>query len=151
MVYILLPVSSINSFEKLKNEKVWILTPTPSPSYHPSLELSEDINWKGRLFAVELQKEDPSQKCLVTVLNTGSRIWLGKAWCLISTLITNFSLSFSPLVSSRLSQPSSPQSGCPSPTIPAGKVISPSQKHSKKALKQVIMLVSVYQKYNLLH
>ncbi|KAL6090754.1 hypothetical protein STEG23_035884, partial [Scotinomys teguina] len=39
-------------------------------------------------------------------------------------------------VSSRLSQPSSPQSGCPSPTIPASKVISPSQKHSKKALKQ---------------
>ncbi|KAK2092132.1 putative Polycomb group protein asxl2, partial [Saguinus oedipus] len=31
---------------------------------------------------------------------------------------------------------SSPQSGCPSPTITAGKVISPSQKHSKKALKQ---------------
>uniref|UniRef100_A0A8C2VJI7 ASXL transcriptional regulator 2 n=1 Tax=Chinchilla lanigera TaxID=34839 RepID=A0A8C2VJI7_CHILA len=41
-------------------------------------------------------------------------------------------------VSSRLSQPSSPQSGCPSPTIPAGKVISPSQKHSKKALKQAL-------------
>ncbi|XP_076415291.1 uncharacterized protein LOC143270190 isoform X6 [Peromyscus maniculatus bairdii] len=41
-------------------------------------------------------------------------------------------------VSSRLSQPSSPQSGCPSPTIPASKVISPSQKHSKKALKQVL-------------
>ncbi|XP_076415660.1 putative Polycomb group protein ASXL2 isoform X2 [Peromyscus maniculatus bairdii] len=42
-------------------------------------------------------------------------------------------------VSSRLSQPSSPQSGCPSPTIPASKVISPSQKHSKKALKQILM------------
>ncbi|KAM9636006.1 putative Polycomb group protein ASXL2 isoform 1-T1 [Trichechus inunguis] len=41
-------------------------------------------------------------------------------------------------VSSRLSQPSSPQSGCPSPSIPAGKVISPSQKHSKKALKQAL-------------
>ncbi|XP_076415264.1 putative Polycomb group protein ASXL2 isoform X5 [Peromyscus maniculatus bairdii] len=41
-------------------------------------------------------------------------------------------------VSSRLSQPSSPQSGCPSPTIPASKVISPSQKHSKKALKQAL-------------
>uniref|UniRef100_A0A8C9EDJ3 Polycomb group protein ASXL2 n=1 Tax=Phocoena sinus TaxID=42100 RepID=A0A8C9EDJ3_PHOSS len=41
-------------------------------------------------------------------------------------------------VSSRLSQPSSPQSGCPSPTIPAGKVISPSQEHSKKALKQAL-------------
>lgn len=41
-------------------------------------------------------------------------------------------------VSSRLSQPSSPHSGCPSPTIPAGKVISSSQKHSKKALKQAL-------------
>lgn len=41
-------------------------------------------------------------------------------------------------VSSRLSQPSSPQSSCPSPTIPASKVISPSQKHSKKALKQAL-------------
>ncbi|XP_073529502.1 putative Polycomb group protein ASXL2 [Phyllobates terribilis] len=39
-------------------------------------------------------------------------------------------------VTSRLSQPSSPQSSCPSPPIPAGKVISPSQKLSKKALKQ---------------
>ncbi|XP_076415664.1 putative Polycomb group protein ASXL2 isoform X1 [Peromyscus maniculatus bairdii] len=44
-------------------------------------------------------------------------------------------------VSSRLSQPSSPQSGCPSPTIPASKVISPSQKHSKKALKQFLSQV----------
>ncbi|XP_075451453.1 putative Polycomb group protein ASXL2 isoform X3 [Ascaphus truei] len=42
------------------------------------------------------------------------------------------------IVASRLSQPSSPQSGCPSPSIPAGKVISPSQKHSKKALKQAL-------------
>ncbi|XP_056408896.1 putative Polycomb group protein ASXL2 [Hyla sarda] len=41
-------------------------------------------------------------------------------------------------VSSRLSQPSSPQSSCPSPPIPAGKVISPSQKLSKKALKQAL-------------
>ncbi|XP_053565448.1 LOW QUALITY PROTEIN: putative Polycomb group protein ASXL2 [Bombina bombina] len=41
-------------------------------------------------------------------------------------------------VASRLPQPSSPQSGCPSPSIPAGKVISPSQKHSKKALKQAL-------------
>ncbi|XP_060013198.1 putative Polycomb group protein ASXL2 [Lagenorhynchus albirostris] len=41
-------------------------------------------------------------------------------------------------VSSRLSQPSSPQSGSPSPTIPAGKVISLSQEHSKKALKQAL-------------
>ncbi|KAM4693755.1 putative Polycomb group protein ASXL2 [Discoglossus pictus] len=41
-------------------------------------------------------------------------------------------------VVSRLSQPSSPQSGCPSPSIPAAKVISPSQKHSKKALKQAL-------------
>ncbi|KAM4771275.1 putative Polycomb group protein ASXL2 [Rhinophrynus dorsalis] len=41
-------------------------------------------------------------------------------------------------VASRLSQPSSPPSGCPSPSIPAGKVISPSQKHSKKALKQAL-------------
>ncbi|XP_041421060.1 putative Polycomb group protein ASXL2 isoform X2 [Xenopus laevis] len=41
-------------------------------------------------------------------------------------------------VASRISQPSSPQSGCPSPSIPAGKVISPSQKHSKKALKQAL-------------
>ncbi|XP_010140617.1 PREDICTED: putative Polycomb group protein ASXL2, partial [Buceros rhinoceros silvestris] len=39
-------------------------------------------------------------------------------------------------VSSRLSQTSSPQSGCPSPSIQPGKVISSSQKHSKKALKQ---------------
>ncbi|XP_064411604.1 putative Polycomb group protein ASXL2 isoform X2 [Latimeria chalumnae] len=36
------------------------------------------------------------------------------------------------------SQPSSPQSSCPSPSIPASKVISPSQKHSKKALKQAL-------------
>ncbi|XP_073418100.1 putative Polycomb group protein ASXL2 [Dendrobates tinctorius] len=42
-------------------------------------------------------------------------------------------------VTSRLSQPSSPQSSCPSPPIPAGKVISPSQKLSKKALKQALM------------
>ncbi|NXE55910.1 ASX protein, partial [Casuarius casuarius] len=41
-------------------------------------------------------------------------------------------------VSSRLSQASSPQSGCPSPSIQTGKVISPSQKHSKKALKQAL-------------
>ncbi|XP_066444763.1 putative Polycomb group protein ASXL2 [Eleutherodactylus coqui] len=41
-------------------------------------------------------------------------------------------------VTSRLSQPSSPQSSCPSPSIPAGKVISPSQKLSKKALKQSV-------------
>lgn len=137
--------------KKLKNEKWWILTFIPSPSCHPSLELSEEINWKGRLFAVELQKEDPSQKCLVTVLNTGSTIWLGKEWCLISPLITKLGIViFLPLVSSRLSQPSSPHSGCPSPTIPAGKVISSSQKHSKKALKQVIMLFCV-QKYTLIY
>ncbi|XP_077147961.1 putative Polycomb group protein ASXL2 isoform X2 [Ranitomeya variabilis] len=42
-------------------------------------------------------------------------------------------------VTSRFSQPSSPQSSCPSPPIPAGKVISPSQKLSKKALKQALM------------
>ncbi|XP_061206201.1 putative Polycomb group protein ASXL2 isoform X1 [Neopsephotus bourkii] len=41
-------------------------------------------------------------------------------------------------VSSRLSQTSSPQSGCQSPSIQAGKVISSSQKHSKKALKQAL-------------
>ncbi|XP_009983828.1 PREDICTED: putative Polycomb group protein ASXL2, partial [Tauraco erythrolophus] len=40
--------------------------------------------------------------------------------------------------SSRLSQTSSPQSGCPSPSIQTGKVISSSQKHSKKALKQAL-------------
>ncbi|KAM4041335.1 putative Polycomb group protein ASXL2 isoform 2-T2 [Anomaloglossus baeobatrachus] len=42
-------------------------------------------------------------------------------------------------VTSRLSQPSSPQSSCPSPPIPAGKVMSPSQKLSKKALKQALL------------
>uniref|UniRef100_A0A8C4RJ25 ASXL transcriptional regulator 2 n=1 Tax=Erpetoichthys calabaricus TaxID=27687 RepID=A0A8C4RJ25_ERPCA len=36
------------------------------------------------------------------------------------------------------SQPPSPQSRCPSPSVPASKVISPSQKHSKKALKQAL-------------
>ncbi|XP_040453102.1 putative Polycomb group protein ASXL2 isoform X3 [Falco naumanni] len=41
-------------------------------------------------------------------------------------------------VSSRLSQTSSPQSSCPSPSIQTGKVISSSQKHSKKALKQAL-------------
>ncbi|XP_048372262.1 putative Polycomb group protein ASXL2 isoform X2 [Sphaerodactylus townsendi] len=41
-------------------------------------------------------------------------------------------------VSTRLSQVSSPQPGCPSPSIPPGKVISSSQKHSKKALKQAL-------------
>ncbi|KAM6462925.1 putative Polycomb group protein ASXL2 isoform 1-T1 [Liasis olivaceus] len=41
-------------------------------------------------------------------------------------------------VSARLSQVSSPQPGCPSPSIPPGKVISSSQKHSKKALKQAL-------------
>ncbi|KAM5163882.1 putative Polycomb group protein ASXL2 [Mantella aurantiaca] len=41
-------------------------------------------------------------------------------------------------VTSRVSQPSSPQPSCPSPPIPAGKVISPSQKLSKKALKQAL-------------
>ncbi|NWT06992.1 ASX protein, partial [Mionectes macconnelli] len=38
-------------------------------------------------------------------------------------------------VSSRLAPTASPQSGCPSPSI-QGKVLSSSQKHSKKALKQ---------------
>lgn len=69
--------------------KEWSIMNTnahPFPTlYHPSLELSEEINWKGRLFAVELQREDPSQKCLVTVLNTGSSIWLGKEWCFINS------------------------------------------------------------------
>ncbi|XP_077345255.1 putative Polycomb group protein ASXL2 isoform X1 [Lithobates pipiens] len=41
-------------------------------------------------------------------------------------------------VTSRVPQPSSPQPSCPSPPIPAGKVISPSQKLSKKALKQAL-------------
>ncbi|KAJ6661144.1 hypothetical protein lerEdw1_015280 [Lerista edwardsae] len=41
-------------------------------------------------------------------------------------------------VSTRLSQVSSPQPGCPSPSIPPSKVISSSQKHSKKALKQAL-------------
>ncbi|KAM8953321.1 putative Polycomb group protein ASXL2 [Pelodytes ibericus] len=41
-------------------------------------------------------------------------------------------------VTSRLPQPPSPPSGCPSPSIPAGKAISPSQKHSKRALKQAL-------------
>ncbi|XP_072222074.1 putative Polycomb group protein ASXL2 isoform X1 [Leuresthes tenuis] len=36
------------------------------------------------------------------------------------------------------SQPSSPQPRCSSPPVPAGKLISPSQKHSKKALKQAL-------------
>nr|XP_020663970.1 putative Polycomb group protein ASXL2 [Pogona vitticeps] len=40
-------------------------------------------------------------------------------------------------VTTRLSQVSSPQAGCPSP-LSAGKVISSSQKHSKKALKQAL-------------
>lgn len=42
-----------------------------------------------------------------------------------------------PVVSSRLSQTSSPQPGCPSPSIQPAKALSSSQKHSKKALKQV--------------
>ncbi|GCB63118.1 hypothetical protein scyTo_0009620 [Scyliorhinus torazame] len=42
-------------------------------------------------------------------------------------------------ISSRLSpQPASPQSSCPSPSIPQNKIMSPSQKHSKKALKQAL-------------
>ncbi|XP_070591031.1 putative Polycomb group protein ASXL2 [Erythrolamprus reginae] len=41
-------------------------------------------------------------------------------------------------VSARLTQVSSPQPGCPSPSIPPGKIISSSQKHSKKALKQAL-------------
>ncbi|XP_028421469.1 putative Polycomb group protein ASXL2 isoform X4 [Perca flavescens] len=36
------------------------------------------------------------------------------------------------------SQPSSPQPRCSSPSVPTGKLISPSQKHSKKALKQAL-------------
>ncbi|KAM4903388.1 putative Polycomb group protein ASXL2 isoform 2-T2 [Sylvia borin] len=40
-------------------------------------------------------------------------------------------------VSSRLAPTASPQSGCPSPSIPA-KGLSSSQKHSKKALKQAL-------------
>ncbi|KAJ8355500.1 hypothetical protein SKAU_G00182940 [Synaphobranchus kaupii] len=36
------------------------------------------------------------------------------------------------------SQPASPQSRCTSPSVPAAKLISPSQKHSKKALKQAL-------------
>ncbi|KAG5846396.1 hypothetical protein ANANG_G00114500 [Anguilla anguilla] len=43
-------------------------------------------------------------------------------------------------VASKLqSQPASPQSRCTSPSVPAAKIISPSQKHSKKALKQALM------------
>ncbi|XP_072355076.1 putative Polycomb group protein ASXL2 isoform X5 [Scyliorhinus torazame] len=42
-------------------------------------------------------------------------------------------------ISSRLSpQPASPQASCPSPSIPQNKIMSPSQKHSKKALKQAL-------------
>ncbi|KAM9316343.1 putative Polycomb group protein ASXL2 [Gastrophryne carolinensis] len=41
-------------------------------------------------------------------------------------------------VTSRVSQPSSPQPSSPSPPIPAGKAFSPSQKLSKKALKQAL-------------
>ncbi|XP_042319330.1 putative Polycomb group protein ASXL2 isoform X2 [Sceloporus undulatus] len=41
-------------------------------------------------------------------------------------------------VSTRLSQVSSPQPGCLSPSIPPSKGISSSQKHSKKALKQAL-------------
>ncbi|XP_055361949.1 putative Polycomb group protein ASXL2 isoform X3 [Betta splendens] len=42
-------------------------------------------------------------------------------------------------VSSKLqSQPSSPQHRCSSPSVPTSKLISPSQKHSKKALKQAL-------------
>ncbi|XP_072913201.1 putative Polycomb group protein ASXL2 isoform X2 [Hemitrygon akajei] len=42
-------------------------------------------------------------------------------------------------ISSRLSpQPASPQESCPSPSITQNKVMSPSQKHSKKALKQAL-------------
>ncbi|XP_024121341.1 putative Polycomb group protein ASXL2 isoform X2 [Oryzias melastigma] len=42
-------------------------------------------------------------------------------------------------VSSKLqSQPPSPQPRCSSPPVPAGKLISPSQKHSKKALRQAL-------------
>ncbi|XP_061600402.1 putative Polycomb group protein ASXL2 isoform X2 [Cololabis saira] len=36
------------------------------------------------------------------------------------------------------SQPSSPQPRCSSPPVPPSKLISPSQKHSKKALKQAL-------------
>uniref|UniRef100_A0A671L2Z7 Putative Polycomb group protein ASXL2 n=1 Tax=Sinocyclocheilus anshuiensis TaxID=1608454 RepID=A0A671L2Z7_9TELE len=36
------------------------------------------------------------------------------------------------------SQPSSPQSRCSSPSVSSSKLISPSQKHSKKALKQAL-------------
>lgn len=36
------------------------------------------------------------------------------------------------------SQPSSPQPRCSSPSVPTAKLISPSQKHSKKALKQAL-------------
>ncbi|XP_041828340.1 putative Polycomb group protein ASXL2 isoform X2 [Melanotaenia boesemani] len=36
------------------------------------------------------------------------------------------------------SQPSSPQPRCSSPPVPTSKLISPSQKHSKKALKQAL-------------
>lgn len=39
------------------------------------------------------------------------------------------------------SQPSSPQPRCSSPSVPTSKLISPSQKHSKKALKQVQWLL----------
>ncbi|KAM9355633.1 putative Polycomb group protein ASXL2 [Pholidichthys leucotaenia] len=35
-------------------------------------------------------------------------------------------------------QPSSPQPRCSSPSVPASKLISPSQKHTKKALKQAL-------------
>ncbi|XP_028293575.1 putative Polycomb group protein ASXL2 isoform X1 [Gouania willdenowi] len=36
------------------------------------------------------------------------------------------------------SQPTSPQPRCSSPSVPTTKIISPSQKHSKKALKQAL-------------
>lgn len=56
------------------------------------------------------------------------------------------------IVPSKLqSQPSSPQPRCSSPSVPTSKLISPSQKHSKKALKQVLTVLYVSSVYCLVY
>jgi len=70
----------------------------------------------------------------------------GSVFCNICSVLLYF------VVPSKLqSQPSSPQPRCSSPSVPTSKLISPSQKHSKKALKQVLGKYFVFLIFLFLH
>lgn len=87
-----------------------------------------------------------SNAVYIFVQNTGFSFTKTKAWWAKFCAPPSGSVFCNPrfvllcfIVSSKLqSQPSSPQHRCSSPSVPTSKLISPSQKHSKKALKQVL-------------